>query len=102
MQLRNHPLIAHREVPAWPPTWSPANPKSNLNHLTGEIGRLKYILPNTLSDRCFLVIEHEKHAYVGCLFFDDRTFCAEMMTILQNQVSRTIKEIGDLDLSGSL
>jgi hypothetical protein len=24
------------------------------------------------------------------------------MTILQNQVSRTMKEIGDLDLSGSL
>jgi hypothetical protein len=99
MQLRNHPLIAHRGVPGWPPTWSPANPKSALKPLAGEIGRLKYVLPNKSSDRCFLIIEHEDHPYIGCLFFDDGTFCAQILRVLQNQIGLTIEEIGNLDLS---
>ena len=38
MELRDHPLISYRGLPSWPPTWSPANPKSHLKVLRGEIG----------------------------------------------------------------
>ncbi len=70
MQLRYHPLISYRGLPSWPPVWTPANPKSHLKPLRGEIGRLEHVLPNkTLNNRCFLIIEHEGHPYVGCLFF---------------------------------
>ena len=89
-------------MPAWPPTWSPSNPKSGLKALRGEIGRLKYVLPNKSSDRCFLLIEHEGGSYIGCLFFDDSIFCAQMVTIMQNHAGMMIKEIGDLDLSPTL
>ena len=99
VELRNHPLISYHGLPSWPPTWSPANPKSDVKSLRGEIGRLKYVLPNKTSDRCFLIIEHENEAYIGCLFFDDRIFCAQMVTILGNHAGLTVKEIGDLDLS---
>jgi hypothetical protein len=102
VELRNHPLISYHGLPSWPPTWSPANPKSDLKSLRGEIGRLKYVLPNKTSDRCFLIIEHENEAYIGCLFFDDRIFCAQMVTILGNHAGLTVKEIGDLDLSRTL
>jgi hypothetical protein len=103
MQLRYHPLISYRGLPSWPPAWTPANPKSHLKVLRGEIGRLEYVLPNKTShNRCFLIIEHEGHPYVGCLFIDDAIFCAQIMTIIQNQAGLTIKEIGDLDLSYTL
>jgi hypothetical protein len=101
MKLRNHPLIAHRGLPSWPPAWSPANLKSDLKGFRGEVGRLKYVLPSTQSDRCFLVMEHATNAYVSCMFFDDAIFCAQIMTILKNKVGHTIREIGNLDVSGS-
>jgi len=103
MQLRDHPLISYRGLPSWPPVWTPANPKSHLKPLRGEIGRLEHVLPNkTLNNRCFLSIEHEGNHYVGCLFFDDSFFCNQMIKIIENQAGLTIKEIGDLDLSYTL
>ena len=102
MELRNHPLMSYRGLRSWPPTWSPANPRSNLEPLRGEIGRLKYVLPNTASDRCFLIIEHQGHGYIGCLFFQDHAFRSQMVTFFEKQKGRTIQEIGDLDLSFTL
>jgi hypothetical protein len=103
MHLRDHPLIRYRGLPSWPPVWSPANPKSHLKALRGEIGRLEYVLPNTTcNNRCFLIIGHEGHPYVGCLFVDDSVFCTQLVTVLEDHAGFTIKEIGDLELSGSL
>jgi hypothetical protein len=102
MELRNHPLISYRGLTSWPPTWSPANPKSDLKPLRGEIGRLKYVLANPRSNNCFLVIEYDNHPYVGCLFLNDAVFCAQLITVLQDHAGFSIKEIGDLDLSGLL
>jgi hypothetical protein len=47
-------------------------------------------------------MEHEKSVYVGCLIFNDHSFCAQISTILREQTGRPIKEIGDLDLSHTL
>ena len=54
-------------VAAWATDWSPANLKSDVKSLRGEIGRLKYVLLDKTSDRCFRMIEHENEAYIGCL-----------------------------------
>ncbi len=70
--------------------------------LRGEIGRLKNILPNSNSDKCFLLIEHEGEGYIGCLFFEDAIFCSQIISIIKTHIGRTIKEIGDLDLSCTL
>jgi hypothetical protein len=56
MQLRYHPLISYRGLPSWPPAWTPANPKSHLKVLRGEIGRLEYVLPNKTSVRFLLFV----------------------------------------------
>ena len=37
--------------------------------------------------------------YVGCLAVADTAFCRHIQTILKNLVGRSVKEIGDLDLS---
>jgi len=102
MELRDHPLVSYRRLPSWPPTWSPAKPRTDLKPLHGEIGRLSYTLPGAKSDRFFLVIEYEGHPYVGCLFVNDDVFCAQLIAVLQDHAGSTIKEIGDLDLSFTL
>ena len=105
LELRNHPLINYRGLPSWPPIWTPANPRSHLKSLRGEIGRLEYVLPNkrtNSSNRCFLIIEHEGQPYVGCLFVEESAFCNHLITILESLAGSTIKEIGDFDLSYTL
>jgi hypothetical protein len=69
----------------------------------GEVGTLKYVHALTkLSDKCFLVIEYANEKYVGCLIFDDKTFCAQVCVLLQRNLGRAISDIGDLDLSATL
>ena len=102
MELRNHPLMSYLGLTSWPPTWSPAKPRTDLEPLRGEIGRLSYTLAGARSDRFFLVIEHEGHPYVGCLLIEDSIFCAQLIRIIESFAGSTIKEIGDLDLSFTL
>jgi hypothetical protein len=83
----------------WPPVWIPADPKGNRSSLRGEIGRLKYVLFRESDNTCFLVTMHDGGGYVGSLLFDDRAFCQQLGRILETCTGRTIKEIGDLDLS---
>jgi hypothetical protein len=100
MELRDHPLISHHSVPAWPPIWSPIHPENDRKSLKGEIGRLETVLANS-RDKCFLVIEHEGKRYIGCLFMDDSNFYAKTTVTLQKYIGRAIKEIGGIDLSFS-
>lgn len=97
MELRDHPFISHRRLPAWPPIWSPIHPENDQKSLKGEIGRLEAVLAGS-RDKCFLVIEHEGKRYIGCLFMDDSNFCAKTTATLQEYVGCTIKEIGGIDL----
>jgi hypothetical protein len=48
-----------------------------------------------ISNKCFLVIEHDKEHYVGCLIFDDAAFCSQISNLLEDQIGRSVKEIGD-------
>jgi hypothetical protein len=100
MQLRHHPAMQYRGVPSWPPIWTqPGGPSLP----RGETGILQYVHQNPLlSDKFFLVIEHEGQRWVGALMFDNMTFCHGMCEIIKLHVGRTIKEIGDLDVSHTL
>jgi hypothetical protein len=102
MQLRDHPLMSHRGVRSWPPVWSQVTDSGNKT-VRGELGVLRYVHANpSISNKCFLVIEHEGEKYVGCIIFDDQAFCVQLTTFLRTQTGRTIREIGDLDLSQTL
>ena len=45
------------------------------------------------------MIAHDGVGYIGALLFDEGLFCQQMGKILETYIGRTIKEIGDLDLS---
>jgi hypothetical protein len=102
MELRVHPFMRRRGVPNWPPIWT--RPRKEGNKTTrGEVGILRYVhVKDPISNKCFLVIEHDKEHYVGCLIFDDVAFCSQISNLLRDQVGRPVKEIGDLDLSYTL
>jgi hypothetical protein len=52
--------------------------------------------------RIFLIVEHEDNEYMGCLLFDDPSFCRDIFRILQTYRGSTIRDIGSLDLSSML
>jgi hypothetical protein len=102
MKLRAHPLMSHRSQPNWPPVWTQVI-DDETKTLRGEVGVLRYVHANTrISNKCFLVIEYTHRKYVGCLIFDDKTFCTQVTALLQLNIGRPIKDIGDLDLSQTL
>ena len=102
MELRHHPFMRRHGVVNWPPVWSQQRKEGNKT-LRGEIGVLRYVHANkNVSNKCFLVIEHENEHFVGCLIFDDVTFCWEIAMLLQNHIGHSIEEIGSLEVAGSL
>jgi len=95
--------MIHRGSPNWPPIWTRVV-ENRKKTVTGEVGVLKYVHanPRIPANKCFLVIEYEKEPYVGCLIFDDLSFCAQIAQVLRSQSDRPIKDIGDLDVLHTL
>jgi hypothetical protein len=99
MKLRDHPAMNHRAVPNWPPTWTRSR-KEKVKTVHGEVGTLAYVYANELvSDKCYLVMDYDQETYVGCLIFDSRAFCGQIVKLLRQHLGRAINEIGDLDVS---
>jgi hypothetical protein len=101
--LRDHPLMRYHRVPNWPPTWTWIDGQED-RRPRGEIGTLKGVTLTKLkpANCCYLYIDHEGSAYVGCLLFGDRAFCAQITKLLQDYLGHPIAEIGSLDLSYTL
>jgi hypothetical protein len=100
MKLREHPMMTHRGAPIWPPIWVE---KYGDRKLTGEIGELTHLGNNPHeSPALFLHITHEGIAYCGSLPIEDLAFRLTVHNLLRQHIGRSIKEIGDLDLSHTL
>src|SRR5206468_12450942 len=50
------------------------------------------------ANRILMVIEHENDRYVGCVPFDNYFFCRMILTLLEDCHSRSLREIGELEL----
>src|SRR5262247_2040913 len=100
MLLRDHPLMSYRGPRSWPPVWTWVDGREN-KPPQGEIGILTSVVPSMVlpANRCFLYIDYEESSYIGCLLFDDRNFCCQVVTLLQNHLDKPISEIGKLDVS---
>jgi hypothetical protein len=100
VQLRDHPLMTRKSgVPTWPPKWTTTRTDAN-DRPVGEVGTLQQPLMNELMEtKIFLFIDYNGSRYMGMLVFDNQKFCSEIFTLLKANVGRSIKEIGDLDLS---
>jgi hypothetical protein len=103
MNLRAHPLMSYQGVPNWPPTWTWAYGGTNKKP-TGEVGVLIQVRESHIApaNRCFLVMQHDASVYMGCLLFDDPSFCRQIAKLLSNYCQRSIQEIGSIDLSHTL
>jgi hypothetical protein len=67
--------------------------------VNGEVGVLIYVHAAADSRKCCLVIEDENENYTGTLIFDDTRVCRQVANLLQHHLGRSIKEIGDLEVS---
>jgi hypothetical protein len=102
MLLRHHPLMLYRGVPNWPPTWMWIKDGREDKHPKGEVGILRSVLVSKdRINRCFMLIFHEESSYMGCLLFDDETFCPHIAKLLQAHSNRRVADIGSLDVSGT-
>ena len=102
MKLRAHPLMSYRGVSNWPPVWVGTNHKNE--PLRGEVGILEDVVPSQTENasRFFLRIEDEGWRYVGCLLFEDLSFCRQIYKLMVARRGYTIAQIGDIDLSHTL
>jgi hypothetical protein len=99
--MREHPLMSYGEIPNWPPPWSLPTEAGKIT-ANGEIGVLKHLMYYGNSTKILLVINHENQSFVGTLLFSDSRFCDHVATLLKTHIGRSIKEIGDLDLSPTI
>jgi hypothetical protein len=102
MELRRHPGMNYHGINNWPPVWIHSRGGSYAS-VNGEVGILKFVYAsNGISNKCYLVMEHDATHYVGCLIFKDATLCFQVAKMLRGQVGRSIRELGELDLSNLL
>ena len=98
MELRNHPSMTYGRIRNWPPVWTLRyEPQTRV--LVGEMGVLKRVSYDaTYPTRCELTIEHDGVKFTATLLFDDAVFCWYITNVLRNHISRSMKEIGSLDI----
>ena len=101
MQLRDHPTVLNENW--WPPMWVRVDDPSK-HPLEGddEAGTLTQVrildLKNsTLSMR----MSHQNRDYVTHLQVRDTEFCLYIYTLLRACIGKSIKEIGDLEVSAA-
>jgi hypothetical protein len=102
MKLRDHPLMIRKSgVMSWPPEWTPVGRVGG--SIRGELGTLDDVSMNKLiPNKVFLAMEHLAERYITVLAFDDDPFANQLYRLLLNNIGRSIKDIGDLDLSHTL
>jgi len=102
MELREHPLMSYRGVSNWPPVWVPLSDLEG-QRLNGEVGTLTEVrMTKELPKSCFLVVNHNEKRYLGCLLFNDQSFCDQIFVLLQNYYGYPIDSIARLDISHTL
>ena len=100
MKLRDHPLMSCKGVSSWPPKWLWGG-AGRYVLARGEVGVLKDAMLYSIEpyEKCFLIMEHEGRQYIGTLMLGDSSFCREIHTLLIEHRGKTIREIGEIDLS---
>jgi hypothetical protein len=98
VKLRDHPLIRHPGGTSWPPVWTQRR-IDGVKAVTGEDGILIDVHAATDSNQCNLIVEDENENYTGALLFDEEKFCHEVADLLRQHIGKSIKDIGDLEVS---
>ena len=95
-------MIRKSGYPSWPPKWTTTHHDKDDKPI-GEVGILEDVMTSDLIDnKVFMFIQHGGLRYMGFMIFDDPPFCYEIYHLLKSNLGRSIKEIGDIDLSYTL
>jgi hypothetical protein len=97
VKLRDYSLM-NGGAPNWPPLWMQSRIVGG-KAMNGEVGVLIYVHAAADSRKCYVVIEDENENYTGTLVFDNARLCRQVADVLQQHLGRSIKEIGDLEVS---
>src|SRR4030095_12698572 len=99
VQLREHPSIFRDGQPGWPPQWTKIEGLGD--KLTGEIGTLSSVTLSRLEPptACYLPIDIWATFYMCTILSDDPEFCRKLCNFLNGHIGKSVKEIGDLDLT---
>jgi len=90
--------MTNGSAPNWPPLWMQSRIVGG-KAMNGEVGVLIYVHAAADSRKCYVVIEDENENYTGTLVFDNARLCRQVADVLQQHLGRSIKEIGDLEVS---
>jgi hypothetical protein len=95
-------MIRKSGYPSWPPKWTTTHLDKDDKPI-GEVGSLEDVMMSDLIDnKVFMFMQYQGLRYMGFMGFDDPIFCSQICTLLKANIGRSLKEIGDLDLSFSL
>jgi hypothetical protein len=93
--------LAHHKVPK-SAEWANTN-RAVRSTAWGGIGVLmKAYATDKVSKTCYLVMGHESETYIGALILENVVFCQHLCSVFQENVGRTLSEIGSLDLAYTL
>ena len=98
MKLRDHPLMTRKSgTVSWPPQWQCVGHDRSV--VTGELGMLEDVsMHDLIENKIFMAMAHMSERYIAVLAFDDGMFAKQLYSLLEQQIGRSIREIGDLDL----
>jgi len=60
------------------------------------------LISDLTDTKLFMFIEYQSFRYMGFIGFDDPAFCSQIHTSSKANIGRSIKELGDLDVSHML
>jgi hypothetical protein len=89
--------MSYRQLSSWPPAWVWIGGNGD-KHPKDEVGTLTRVKIDGLLTihRCFLWMEYEDSAYLGCLLLSDAAFGEQIFKLFQENIGRSIEEIGSL------
>ena len=94
MKIRQY---ARRFLREWPPVWT--NMGRDRKLLRGELGVLTDAYSNNQAESAiFIVIRFRAEKFIGALLFTDCSFRTRILSLLQANTGRSIREIGDLEV----
>jgi hypothetical protein len=99
VKLLDHPLMVRKSgIVSWPPEWKAVS--DCRQNVQGEVGTLEEVsMHDLIANKIFLAIEYRSERYIAVLAFDDEMFAKQLYPLLADNIGRSIREIGDLDLS---
>jgi hypothetical protein len=101
MELRRHPSMRFGGLGNWPPVWVRLGRANAIRakSLRAEIGNLQEVRRyENRPGKLYLTINYRGAGYVGCLIFDDHSFCERAFEHLRRCCGMEIETVGDLEL----